>query len=66
MNQAKWDSLSDEAKAILQDTAVAYEQTSYDFFQTYQQELDQKMRDAGITVIELEGDVGAAFAGEWL
>ncbi|MGI9505894.1 MAG: TRAP transporter substrate-binding protein DctP [Geminicoccaceae bacterium] len=62
VNQAKWDALSDEARAILQDTAIAFEQTSYDFFQTYQEELDQKMRDAGINVIELEGDVGAAFA----
>ena len=62
VNQAKWDSLSDEAKAVLQDTAIAFELSSHDFFQTYQQELDQKMQDAGITVIELEGDLGADFA----
>ncbi|MGI9494096.1 MAG: TRAP transporter substrate-binding protein DctP, partial [Geminicoccaceae bacterium] len=62
VNQAKWDALSDEAKTILQEAAVAYEQTSYDYFQDYQKELDQKMRDAGINVIELDGDLGAAFA----
>ncbi|MGH1477879.1 MAG: TRAP transporter substrate-binding protein DctP [Geminicoccales bacterium] len=62
VNQAKWDGLSEEAKVILQDAAVAFEQTSYDYFQDYQKELDEKMRDAGIEVIELEGDVGAAFA----
>ena len=62
VNQAKWDALSDEARTILQEAAVAFEQTSYDYFQDYQKELDQKMRDAGINVIELEGDVGAAFA----
>ena len=62
VNQAKWDGLSDEAKTILKDTALAFEQESYDFFQAYQKELDQKMRDAGITVVELEGEVGAAFA----
>lgn len=62
VNQARWDGLSTEAKTILQDAASAYEQESHDFFQGYQKELDQKMRDAGITVIELEGDTGAAFA----
>lgn len=62
VNQARWDGLSDEAKTVLQEAAIAYEQTSYDYFQGYQQELDQKMRDAGITVIELEGETGAAFA----
>ncbi|MGI9418164.1 MAG: TRAP transporter substrate-binding protein DctP [Geminicoccaceae bacterium] len=62
VNQAKWDGLSEEARTILQDAAIAFEQTSHDFFQGYQQELDQKMRDAGIEVIELEGETGAAFA----
>lgn len=62
VNQATWDGLSEDARTILQETAIAFEQTSYDYFQGYQKELDQKMRDAGINVIELEGDLGTAFA----
>lgn len=62
VNHAKWESLSEEARTILQDAAVAFEQSSYDYFQDYQKKLDQKMREAGINVIDLEGDVGAAFA----
>ena len=60
VNQETWDGLSEEARTILQDAAIAFEQTSYDFFQGYQEELDRKMRDAGINVIEIEA--GEAFA----
>ncbi|MEZ5931197.1 MAG: TRAP transporter substrate-binding protein DctP [Alphaproteobacteria bacterium] len=62
VNLERWNALSDEAKAILQETAIAFEPSSHDYFQTYQAELDQKMRDAGIEVIDLEGEVGEAFA----
>ena len=62
VNKARWEGLSEEAKAILQDTAIAFEKTSHDFFHTYQQELDQRMQEAGIEVIKLEGDLGTRFA----
>ncbi len=44
INPAKWDALSDEAKTIINDAAVEYEQTSYDNFQKMIAETDKAVR----------------------
>jgi len=61
INPAKWDGLSDEAKKIITEAAVEYEQTSYDNFQTMIAETDKAVRDEGMQVITLEGDAAAKY-----
>jgi TRAP-type C4-dicarboxylate transport system substrate-binding protein len=70
INPAKWDALSDEAKTIINDAAVEYEQTSYDNFQKMIAETDKAVRDEGMQVITLEGDAAnkyldGAFESAW-
>src|SRR5690606_41147931 len=38
INPAKWEALSDEAKAVINEAAVEYEKTSYDNFQKMRSE----------------------------
>jgi TRAP-type C4-dicarboxylate transport system substrate-binding protein len=61
VNEARWESLSPEAKKILEETAVAYEKESYDYFQARQKELDAKLRGEGMTVVTLDGDAAKKF-----
>jgi len=70
INPAKWDGLSDEAKTIINEAAVEYEQTSYDNFQKMIAETDKAVRDEGMQVITLEGDAAdkyldGAFDSAW-
>ncbi len=61
MNPDTWEGLSDEAKQILSDTAAEYEQVSYDDFQELIAETDAAVREAGMQVIELEGEAREAY-----
>lgn len=56
VNPAKWDGLSDEAKAIINEAAVEYEQISYDNFRKMIEETDQAVRDEGMEIITLEDE----------
>ena len=61
INPAKWEGLSDAAKAVITEAAVEYEQTSYDNFQTMIAETDKSVRDKGMQVITLEGEAAAKY-----
>ncbi len=61
VNPAKWDSLSDEAKKIINEAAAEYEQTSYENFQKVIEETDKAVRENGMEVITLEGEAQAKF-----
>ena len=58
---AKWESLSEEARAVIEEAAVEYEQTSYDQFQKVIAETDAAVKEEGMTVIELEGEEADEF-----
>ncbi|AZN71227.1 C4-dicarboxylate ABC transporter substrate-binding protein [Georhizobium profundi] len=61
INPAKWEGLSDEAKAIIEEAAAEYEQTSYENFQQVISETDATVREEGMTVVELEDEQAAEF-----
>lgn len=56
MNPDKWQSLSAEARQVVQDVAEEYEQISYDHFQEVIAKTDETVREEGMTVISLEGE----------
>lgn len=61
INPAKWEGLSDEAKAIIEEAAAEYELTSYENFQQVIEETDAAVREEGMTVVELEGEQAEEF-----
>lgn len=62
VNLDRWNALSEDARRILQETAIAYEAESYDHFQRYQRELDRKVREEdGVKVVALEGEAAEAY-----
>jgi TRAP-type transport system periplasmic protein len=61
INPAKWEGLSDEAKAIIDEAAAEYELTSYENFQQVIEETDAAVREEGMTVVELEGEQAEEF-----
>ncbi|MGY6535466.1 MAG: TRAP transporter substrate-binding protein DctP [Pararhodobacter sp.] len=61
VNPAAWAQLSDEARAIITEVAAEYEQISYDHFQEEIAATDAAVREAGMTVIELEGEARTRF-----
>ena len=61
VNPAKWESLSDESRKILEEVAAEYEQTSFDAFQAMIAGTDKAVRDGGMTMITLEGDAAKAY-----
>ena len=61
INPAKWEGLSDEAKAIIEEAAVEYELASYENFQQVISETDATVREEGMTVVELEGEQAEEF-----
>lgn len=61
VNPAAWQRLSPEARKIIEDVAVAYEQESYQAFQKQIQETDAAVRANGMTVITLEGEAREKF-----
>lgn len=56
MNPDAWSQLSDEAKEIINEVAVEYEEISYDNFQEQIAEIDAQVREEGMEVITLEGE----------
>jgi len=55
MNYDKWQSLSDEAKQILNEVAIEWEKESYDIMAAATESEDKALREGGIEVIELTG-----------
>lgn len=55
MNHDRWQSLSDEAKSIIDEVAIEWERESYDLMQAATEAEDQALRDGGLEVIELTG-----------
>ena len=70
VNLDRWNELSDEAKRILQDTAIAWEEESYQQLQALRAEEDAEMRKRGMQVVELAPEAAkayleAAYAEAW-
>jgi TRAP-type C4-dicarboxylate transport system substrate-binding protein len=61
VNLDKWNGLSDKAKQILQDAAIAWEQESYELLQAQRAEEDAEMRKRGMQVVELAPDAAEAY-----
>lgn len=58
---ARWDALSEESKAILTDTAIAFEASSRAEWLDYTETVNAKLEDAGMQVMTLEGDAAEAY-----
>ncbi|WP_349368325.1 TRAP transporter substrate-binding protein DctP [Salinarimonas sp.] len=70
MNPDSWAELGDEAKEIVRQAAIDYEQISYDAFQKQIAETNASVQEAGQTVIALEGEAAdryldAAYDSAW-
>lgn len=61
VNLEKWNSLSDEAKTILQDTAIAHERESVEALRTKRDEDCAALEEGGMQVVELEGEARANY-----
>jgi len=61
MNLEKWESLSDEARKIIQDTAIAHEQSSTENLSTLRDEDFAKLEEDGMKVVTLEGEAAASY-----
>jgi TRAP-type transport system periplasmic protein len=61
VNLDKWNALSDEAKQILQDTAIAWEEESYEELQALRAEEDAEMKKRGMQVVELPPEAAEAY-----
>ncbi len=61
VNRDAWNRLSDEARALLTELSIEYEQISFDQFQEEIAATDAAVREGGMTVIELEGEARARF-----
>ncbi|MEQ6250882.1 TRAP transporter substrate-binding protein DctP [Sulfitobacter sp. HNIBRBA3233] len=61
VNLEKWNSLSDDAKTILQDVAIAHEQESAQKLQTKRDEDFAALEEGGMEVVTLEGDAAEAY-----
>ena len=61
VNLDRWNALSDEAKRILQDTALVWEKESYELLQAQRAEEDAEMKRRGMQVVELAPDAAAAY-----
>jgi TRAP-type C4-dicarboxylate transport system substrate-binding protein len=61
VNLDRWNALSEEAQQILQDTAIAWEQESYELLQAQHAEEDAEMRKRGMQVVELEPEAAEAY-----
>ena len=56
VNLDKWNSLSDEARKILQDVAIEHEKASAEKLGAVRDEDFAKLEEAGMTVVTLEGE----------
>lgn len=61
INPAKWEALSDEAKAVINEAAVEYEKASYDNFQKMAAEITKQVKEDGMEIIELEGEAAEKY-----
>ena len=61
VNLDKWNSLSDKAKQILQDTAIAWEEESYEELQALREKEDALMKERGMQVVELPPEAAEAY-----
>jgi TRAP-type transport system periplasmic protein len=61
VNLDKWNSLTDEARQILQDTAIAWEKESYELLQALRAEEDAEMKKRGMQVVELPPEAAEAY-----
>jgi TRAP-type C4-dicarboxylate transport system substrate-binding protein len=61
VNLEKWNSLSDEAKTILQDTAIAHEKASVEALRTKRDEDFAALDAGGMKVVELQGEARANY-----
>lgn len=61
VNLDKWHALSDQARQILQDTAIAWEQESYELLQARREQEDAEMRKRGMQVVELPPEAAEAY-----
>ena len=61
VNLERWNALSEEAKQILQDTAIAWEEESYELLQAQHSEEDAEMKKRGMQVVELAPDAAEAY-----
>ena len=61
VNLDKWNALSEEAKQLLQDTAIEWEQESYELLQAQRAEEDAEMKKRGMQVVELAPAAAKAY-----
>ncbi|MGH6897560.1 MAG: TRAP transporter substrate-binding protein DctP [Geminicoccaceae bacterium] len=61
VNLDRWNALSDEAKQILQDTAIAWEEESYEMLRALRAEEDAEMKKRGMQVVELPPEAAEAY-----
>jgi TRAP-type transport system periplasmic protein len=61
VNLDRWNELSDEAKRVVQDTAIAWEEESYEMLQALHAEEDAEMKKRGMEVVELAPDAADAY-----
>ncbi|KIN71049.1 TRAP transporter substrate-binding protein DctP [Sulfitobacter guttiformis] len=61
VNLEKWNSLSEEARTIVQDVAIAHEAESAEKLGAVRDADFKALEDAGMTVITLEGDAADAY-----
>lgn len=61
VNLEKWDSLSDEAKTILQDVAIEHEKASVAALRVKRDEDFAALEEGGMKVVELQGEARANY-----
>lgn len=61
MSPAKWKALSADARTLLTEVAIEYEQTSFENFQKMIATIDGEVQADGMTIVQLEGDAAAAY-----
>ena len=61
VNLEKWESLSDEARKIVQDTAIAHEKSSTENLSALRDEDFAKLEADGMKVVTLEGEAAASY-----
>lgn len=61
MNEASYEKLSPEAKAVIDQAAIDFEKMSAEAFATIITDTDKTVRDEGMTVVALEGDAAKAY-----
>jgi TRAP-type transport system periplasmic protein len=61
VNLDRWNALPDDAKRILQDTAIAWERESYELLQAQREQEDAELKKRGMQVVELAPAAAAAY-----